>query len=359
MSPAPSGMGDVCIFRLRVPLNAPYRLSFARLDHFDLFLALVRIGDREGIGETVPLPGYSHETAEQVWRLLREWAVRLPGMETEEALILLDSTQRKHPFATTAVMTAVETALRPPELPEDVTVPLLATVATDHGEDSTEEIEALLSEGYVTLKVKVGWDEREDAARVRRVQEIVGDRALIRLDANAAYTPEQATYLVRHIDPSNIELLEQPFGSDAWDAMTRLSEISPLPLMLDESIASEEELERMIRLRCAGVVKFKLMKAGGLGTLERLILRAREAGLKVVLGNGVAGDVGNFHELAVAADQVETAGEMNGFLKQRERLLNNPYITSRGRAVLPRDYAPEVDWEKVERYSVASLSVIR
>jgi len=350
---------DIRVLRLKVPLSSPYHLSFGQLDHFDLLLVRVLVEGKEGIGETTPLYGYSHETVGLVWRLLCRWAEELLGLSTEEALVSLHSARGEHPFATTAMGTAMETALQPPKLVADTEIPLLGTVMTDHREEPDEEIEALLCEGYTTLKVKVGWDEREDAARVRHAQEIVGDRAQIRLDANQAYGLEQAMYFVRHVDPGNIELFEQPFGTGAWDAMIRLFEVSPLPLMLDESITSEAELEKAIRSRCAQVVKFKLMKAGGLEALERLILRAKEAGLKVVLGNGVAGDIGNFHELSVAADHVETAGEMNGFLKQQERLLLNPYVASRGRAMLPRNYTPEVDWEKVERYSVATLPTIR
>lgn len=349
---------DIRVFRLKVPLSSPYHLSFGRLDHFDLLLVRVLVEDREGIGESTPLYGYSHETVELVWRLLRGWAGELLGLSTEEALVSLRSARGEHPFAATAMATAIETALQPPKLTADAEIPLLGTVMTDHREEPDEEIETLFREGYTTLKVKVGWDEREDAARVRHTQEIVGDRAQIRLDANQAYDLEQAMYFVRHVDPGNIELFEQPFGTGAWDAMIRLSEVSPLPLMLDESITSEAELEKTIRSRCAQVVKFKLMKAGGLEALERLILRAKEAGLKVVLGNGVAGDIGNFHEMTVAANHVETAGEMNGFLKQRERLLSNPYATSRGRAILPQGYVPKVDWEKVERYLIVTLPSI-
>lgn len=345
---------DIRVFRLKVPLSSPYHLSFGRLDYFDLLLVRVLVEGREGIGETTPLYGYSHETVELVWRLLRGWTGELLGLSTEEALLSLRSARGEYPFAVTAMVTAIETALQPPKLRADTEIPLLGTVMTDHRDEPDEEIEALLREGYTTLKVKVGWDGREDAARVRHAQEIVGDRAQIRLDANQAYDLEQATYLARHVDPGNIELFEQPFGIGAWDAIARLSEVSPLPLMLDESITSEAALEKAIRSRCAQVVKFKLMKAGGLGELERLILRAKEAGLKVVLGNGVAGDIGNFHELIVAGRHIETAGEMNGFLKQEQRMLSNPYEVSQGKVTLPRGYVPQVDWRKVEAYAVES-----
>jgi L-alanine-DL-glutamate epimerase-like enolase superfamily enzyme len=346
---------EVQAFWLKMPLNVPYHLSLGEVEHFDLFLVRARVEDVEGLGETVPLPGYSRETDGSVWELLREWTKRLPGMEAGEAPRELAPVRRRHPFATTAIATAIETAIHPLELSEEIRVPLLGTVMT-HREDRLEdEVESLLRQGYTTLKVKVGWEERDDASRVRRVQEIAGDRAMIRIDANQAYDLDQALYLVHHVDPANIELFEQPFPAGDWGDMVRLSKESPLPLMLDESIDSEAELEEMIRLRCAGVVKFKLMKAGGLAELERLILRAEDAGLKVVLGNGVAGDIGNFHELVMAGRHVETAGEMNGFLKQERRLLSNPYDVSQGGVTLPRGYAPRMDWSRIRSYAVESI----
>lgn len=343
---------QVQAFRVKMPLNAPYHLSWRSLDHFDLFLVQVHLEDGEGIGETATLPGYSHETDELVWSLLLEWAERLPDMAATEALLLLQPAQRKHPFAAAAMVTAIETALQPLELSREINVPILGTVMAHHDGELEEEIESLLRQGYTTLKVKVGWDEREDAAWVRRTQDMVGDRAHIRLDANQAYSLEQAMYLAHNVDPGNIELFEQPFGVGNWEDMVALSRACPLPLMLDESITSESELERMIHLRCAQVVKFKLMKAGGLNSLERLIRRAEEADLKVVLGSGVAGDIGNFHELVVAGRCVETAGEMNGFLKQEQRLLSNPYSVSQGGVTLPKGYAPQIDWRKVELHTV-------
>lgn len=347
----------VRVYRLRIPLRTPYKLSLGEVESYDAFLVWTSVGDAEGVGETTPLPGYSGETVDTVSRTLEQWSRILIATDPSEALSRLKPLQRSHPFSATALVTAIEAALDPLDISKELQIPLLGTVMSHSEEEVENEINCLLRQNYTTLKVKVGWDEQEDAARVRHLQQILRDRATIRLDANQAYDLEQAVYVATHVDPGNIELFEQPFRADDWESMVRLSRVSPLPLMLDESIASEAALERMIRLQCAQVVKFKLMKAGGLDKLERLILRAREAGLKVVLGNGVAGDVGNFHELAVAGQHLETAGEMNGFLKQQERLLSNPYSVSGGKVTLPQGYAPRIDWDKVEACAAQSATV--
>jgi L-Ala-D/L-Glu epimerase len=343
--------------RLVLPLARAYHLSFATLHSFEALLVAARVGGREGLGECVPLPGYSHESADSVWTGLRERAPALVERPADAALAALERDRERLPFAATPLITAIETALEPLSPAADVTVPLVGTVRGRDGDEAAYDAERLLAAGHRTLKVKVGWDPIADARHVTRIQHAVAGRAQLRVDANQAWDLEQARRFVEHVEPTGIEHLEQPFPPEAWEQSAALARMSPLPLMLDESIESEADLERAIGLGCARAVKFKLAKAGGLTALERLIRRAREGGLEVVLGNGVAGDVENLAELIVAARLVDTAGEMNGFLKPRSRLLRDPYQVVGGTAMVERGYVPEVDWELAAAHEVDGFTV--
>ena len=338
--------------RLILPLARPYHLSFATIRHFELVLVAVRVGGSEGLGECVPLPGYSPESADSVWASLRAQAPALAGRPAEEALAELELERERRPFAAAPLITAIETALEPLSPATEAVVPLVGTVGGHDGEEAAGDAERLLAAGHGTLKVKVGWDPVADARRVARIQHAVAGRALLRIDANQAWDLEQARSFVEHVEPAGIELFEQPFPPEAWEQSVALARISPLPLMLDESIDSEADLERAIGLGCAQVVKFKLAKAGGLAALERLTRRARAGGLKVVLGNGVAGDIENLGEVLIASRLIDTVGEMNGFLKPKVRLLRNPYEVVAGSAVVGVGYVPEVDWERVAAHEV-------
>jgi L-Ala-D/L-Glu epimerase len=338
--------------RLIVPLGDPYHLSFATLRHFELFLVAVRVGGREGLGECVPLPGYSPESADGVWASLRAWGRGLAGRPADEALAALEPERRRRPFAAAPLVTAIETALEPLVPATEAVVPLVGTVGGRDGEAAARDAERLVAAGHRTLKVKVGWDPGADARRVARIQHAVAGRAPLRIDANQAWAFGQARAFVDHVEPAGIEHLEQPFPPEAWEQSAALARVSPLPLMLDESIGTEADLQRAIELDCARVVKFKLAKAGGPAALERLIRRALSAGLRVVLGNGVAGDVENLAEVLVAAPLIDTVGEMNGFLKPKARLLRNPYHVITGSAVVGAGYTPEIDWERVAGHEV-------
>jgi L-Ala-D/L-Glu epimerase len=344
-------------YRLTLPLSRAYHLSFVTLRHFELFLVRVRVGAREGLGDCVPLPGYSPESADGVWASLRANAQALAGRPADEALAALEPVRERRPFAATPLVTAIETALEPLSPRTEVVVPLVGTVGGRGDEEAARDAERLIAEGHRTLKVKVGWDPAADTRRVARIQDAVAGRALLRIDANQAWDLQQARFFVEHVDPAGIEHFEQPFAPGAWEPAAALARISPLALMLDESIESAADLERVIELGCAQVVKFKLAKAGGLAALAHVIRRARAGGLRVVLGNGVAGDIENLGELVVASRLVDTPGEMNGFLKPRERLLANPYEVVAGSAVVPPGYSPEIDWERVAAHERSRVIV--
>jgi L-alanine-DL-glutamate epimerase-like enolase superfamily enzyme len=351
----PPAVERIDVHRLVLPLAREYHLSFGTLDRFELFLVAARVGGGQGLGDCVPLPGYSAESADTVWASLGESAAAVAGRPAGEALAALEVERRRRPFAAAPLSTAIETALEPRPPATDLVVPLVGTVSGSDAAEAARDAERLVAAGHRTLKVKVGWDPAEDARRVAGVQAAVTGRGLIRVDANQAWDLDRARVFVESVDPEGIELFEQPFAPGAWGEFAALARTSPLPLMLDESIGSEDDLERAIALGCARFVKFKLAKAGGLAALERLIGRARGAGLRVVLGNGVAGELENLGELLVAAGSIDTVGEMNGFLKPRSRLLRDPYEAVAGSAVVPAGYVPEVDWERVAAHEVGAF----
>lgn len=63
--------------RLRIPLKAPYRLSFGPVEHFDTIVVECESQEgRAGLGEATVLTGYTEETIEASWRTAGEIAAR-------------------------------------------------------------------------------------------------------------------------------------------------------------------------------------------------------------------------------------------------------------------------------------------
>ncbi len=348
---------SVTLWRLRVPLIRPYRLTGVTLSDLDVLLA--EAGDAEGragCGEAVIVPHYTTETTGAGWEFCLEQAARLVGMKPSEAKRALDPHRAARPHAATVLQVAVETMeghalLEPPSLP--TRVPLSMAVMSQDPRGIASEVEAHLDAGFRTLKLKGGWDLEGDLKRLAAVQAAVAGAADIRFDANQGYTRETALRLMERIDPRGLESIEQPCAADDWDANAAAAAASPVPLKLDESVYGLADIDRAAEMRGCGYVKTMLVKRKGLSRLEDALKRIREAGLSPVLGNGASTDVNCWAEACVARHTIDNAGEMNGFLKTRERLWREPLTFEDGAIVLDPAFEPALDRERADRLSVA------
>ena len=343
---------------LRLPLATPYRLSFGPVEARDTVLVrLARADGREGFGEATLLTGYTDETIGETWARTGEiiGASRSASFDLGATLDRLDAS---HPFLTTAFRTAGEMADGSPALSLEAAarVPILGLLQGDSEAQLRVAADALLAQGYRTLKVKVGFDAVSDAAMVAMAQRAAAGRARIRIDANQGFAAGEAIEFVSRLSNDSIELFEQPCAAGDWDAHAKVVPVARdrgIPLMLDESIYSEREIVMASERGAADYIKVKLMKFSSLSRLAAAIALVRNRGQTPVLGNGVATDLGCWMEACIAARHIDNAGEMNGFLKPRERLLADPLVFRDGCIELPAGWRPRVDIAALDRLAVA------
>ncbi|HEV7822631.1 MAG TPA: enolase C-terminal domain-like protein [Burkholderiales bacterium] len=348
----PMTIAHINLYRLRVPLATPYRLSFGPVLAFDTVLVEMRDENgRTGLGEATYLTGYTDETIEGGWALAQGLATGIVSMATTAVAAQLKPHFQAAPFTATAFNTAAEMAMnhRTLALEETTRVPVLGLLHATETAAIEIESQQLFDQGFTTLKVKVGFDASRDAAMVKRVQSVIGDRARIRLDANQGYSREDACRFVAALDPRGIELFEQPCVAGDWESALAVACIAPVPMMLDESIYGLDDIRRAAELKAARFIKVKLMKLGGLDRLAAAIDVIRDCGMEPVLGNGVACAIGCWMEACVARARINNAGEMNGFLKPVETLLTNPLKFERGAIVLEAGFSPALDDSAVAR----------
>lgn len=350
------------VHRLSVPLVRPYRLSFGNLTAFDTILVELTDSDgRSAFGESTLLSGYTEEGIEGAWALAQQLAEQVVGRNHDEFKSRVETVVGAAPFTATAFMTALEMLAGSEALAfsESARIPLLALLNADHENAIAAEFESLLSQGYRTVKVKVGLAGMDDIARVRRIQKVVAGRARIRIDANQAFTGPEGAQFLSALDPQDIELFEQPCPAGDWSAHAQAARASRVPMMLDESIYNLADIERAALEGVTAYVKVKLVKFVSLDKLTEAIDRIRALGMRPVLGNGVACDPGCWMEACVAARHIDNAGEMNGFLKVRFPLLANPPRSERGVMVIEAGYRPVLDRDSIACQRLATHSARR
>lgn len=331
-------IAEIRLERLELPLTIPYKLAFGPVTVFDTVIA--KIIDRDGnagFGEATILTGYTPETINGCWRSMQEVAAAMVGRTFDAAKAAALEHHHAAPFTVTALATAVEMLEGHPILQpgEGVDVPILAILSAMDEPGIEAEITRHIENGYKTIKVKVGWNVEDDLKRTAFIQSCLPDGVMIRIDGNQGYSREDGIAYATRVDPAGIELLEQPCHMDDWDASAAIAKVSNVPFMLDESIYGEREIERAAKLGGVSYIKLKLMKAGSIDNLMAQLQMIRDFGMKPVLGNGVAADLGCWMECCVAHRMIDNAGEMNGFLKPTQMLFADPLRVKSGAVRLP------------------------
>ena len=155
-------------------------------------------------------------------------------------------------------------------------------------------------------KVKVGADnDLEMVAALRKETD-----AVLRVDANAGWTLEQALQKIPVLKTLGVEMVEQPLAKDDWEGMKVLYQQSELPLYADESCVSEHDVAK-----CAGHfhgINIKLTKCSGITPAKRMIEAARKLNLKVMMGCMNESSVGTaaIAQFAPLLDMVDMDGPL-------------------------------------------------
>lgn len=148
------------------------------------------------------------------------------------------------------------------------------------GIDSPTEMakKALKAIGYPILKVKVG--TRHDLDNIKAIREV--SQAVIRVDANTAWTAKEAIQAINALAPYTIEFVEQPVAPRDLAGLKLVRENVPLPIIADESCVTVEDIPRVAE--CVDGINIKLMKCGGLRHALKMIHVARAHNLRVMIG---------------------------------------------------------------------------
>jgi L-alanine-DL-glutamate epimerase-like enolase superfamily enzyme len=348
---------ELTLRTVRLPLIRPYVLSYRTFTEFEPIIVEARDADgRIGWGEGHISPGSSSETREGGWAFCREHAAAVVGMDTTTAKAMITANMGASKVAATALISAIDMLEDHPLLQVDreVRLPLLTPFNSSAPKEIAEEVERRLQDGFRTFKIKVGKDADDDGRRVRSIQQAIGGRATIRLDANRAYDEAQACRFAAALDPSGIELFEQPCDSENWEANAKVASVSPVPIMLDEPICALADVERAGSIENIGFCKLKLKRFGGLNLVHEALDAVRAHGMEPVLGDGLGIELGCWMEGCVARTTIRNAGEFNGFLKPKVRLFADPLQFTAGELVLPAQVWPRIDRDALAAHETAS-----
>lgn len=240
-----------------LPFKEPYVTARGRLTRREMVLLRIRDEDGvEGLGEAVPL---SLRGGVTIAKVVRELEAIDPFAAVPAEL---------SPPARCALSTALLDLRekRKGTKGEHAPVRCNATLVSGPPAEVAAEAARWAKAGFGTFKLKVG--AGDDIAQVEAVRAALGPEAKIRLDANAAWSLDEATRILAAIEPLGIELVEQPVETIAEAA--DLAWRTRIPLAGDESIVTAADARESVAASAFGVTGVKLSKVGGIEAGEEI-----------------------------------------------------------------------------------------
>jgi len=288
-------------WRESLPLRKPFVISAGTTQAAESLFVALEEGGLVGFGEAAPSFRVTGETVEGVRAFLHGLGPRFQHRDAGDWAGDLEDLHRAAPHnpAAKAALDLALLDLAGKELGKSVrdllglkaaTMPTSATVVLAEPEAMAAEARSHVAAGFRNLKLKLG-EAEADEARVRAVRDAVPE-AKLRVDANGAWTGQQARDLLEPLHKLEVELVEQPLPRGWWEETQRLTKAAEMPILVDEDVLTLEDVRVLAERRYADGFVLKLMKCGGLWQGKRMLDLARGAGIKVQLGCMVESSLG-------------------------------------------------------------------
>lgn len=177
------------------------------------------------------------------------------------------------------------------------------------------------------VKVKVG--RADDLRRLQIVNSVLGPAVPIRIDANCAWSQDEAISQLLRMRQWNVCSVEQPVAARDLDGMRNVREKTGMAVVADESLCSVADAHSIVQARAADVFNIRLAKCGGFLASLELVKLARNSGLSCQLGT-LVGETGILSRAAEIFGERVTGFNFLEGKQQNRRLLVEDIVEDTG-----------------------------
>jgi len=162
------------------------------------------------------------------------------------------------------------------------------TISVDTPKKMLEAALSALQKGQNILKVKLA-EDIDHAIKVTKELSENFQEATLLIDANQAWSLQEAKKYIDAVEAYPIALIEQPLQAQDLQGLQELQRYSSIDLLADESVFTLEDMQKVISLQAATMINIKLMKCGGVREAQKMFAWARENNIKCMLGSMLEG----------------------------------------------------------------------
>lgn len=289
------------LFGYSLPLTGSLSPGGATLDRREgIIVRLTGDDGTRGLGEASPLPGFSGESLQDAVEDLRCPGEILLGQEPGCGLELPDMSPSAR-FGIELALWNMGSMMGGGKVspPRPANTVYLSGLLAGPEDEMLRDARRIANMGYRSAKLKVGRRSvEEDIELVRVVGGILGGSTSLRLDANRAWSLEQAGKFASATEGLNFDYVEEPLADPAQ--LPRFTEEWDVPVALDESLVGMEP-EEVEAHGYARAVVLKPTLLGGISRTIRLAESARKLGIVSVMSSAYETGVGTLGLISLAA----------------------------------------------------------
>ncbi|MGI8909162.1 MAG: o-succinylbenzoate synthase [Rubrobacteraceae bacterium] len=320
------------LYRYNLPFTKPLTLKGMTLRSREgLLLRLTGDDNSEGWGEAAPLPGFSYETLDEATDQLLEVSEAMSGTGRSPSgntpAILRPTIAPSARFAVELAVWDLRSARRGVSMPELLhpgagNLLQISGLLSGAREKVIEEAARMRDAGYMAVKLKVGGRTIEDDARlVRKLSVLLGNGVSLRLDANRAWSFEEAEEFARSTTDLRYEYIEEPLADVAL--LPRFVSETGAPVALDESLAGMEA-EDLEDHRHVSAVVLKPTLLGGISRTLRMAEEAHRIGMTPVISSAYESGIGTRGLISLSAAIGEAPAGLDTYRRLAADILHPP-----------------------------------
>ena len=149
---------------------------------------------------------------------------------------------------------------------KDIKFDLAYTSVLKRAKETLDEIKLRLGQGYQRIKLKI--KPGRDITLVDKVRDKFGNIDLM-VDANSSYTLKNLK-IFKELDKYKLLMIEQPLGDNDIIDHSFLRRHIKTPICLDESILSEDDARKAIKIGACKIINIKPGRVGGLTEAKKI-----------------------------------------------------------------------------------------
>ena len=174
-------------------------------------------------------------------------------------------------------------------------LPLHGLIWMDSHEGILRQVANKVDQSFTCIKMKIGaLDFEQECAVLADIRQRFPEVQL-RLDANGAYTPDDALRVLERLAHFDIHFLEQPIKPKQWSAMAKVCAESPIPIALDEEligIHDNQQRKTLLETIQPQHIVLKPMLLGGFAAAEKWMELAEKLGIEWWINSSLESNVG-------------------------------------------------------------------